>query len=94
MKEAMAALLKAIIASGRASFLIVLKTFGALQSPGLLSLPMEGATLALDFCNCGPKTLALFDRLDAIVRDAKGRLYAAKDVAMPPDWRKSPAICL
>jgi L-gulonolactone oxidase len=85
MREAIAELLKAIIASGQASFLTVLKTFGGLQSPGLLSFPMEGATLALDFCNRGTQTLALFERLDAIVREAKGRLYAAKDGRIPKD---------
>ena len=85
MKEAIAELLRAIIASGQASFLTVLKTFGTLQSPGLLSFPMEGATLALDFCNRGTDTFALFERLDAIVRDAKGRLYAAKDGRIPQD---------
>ncbi len=85
MKEAIAELLRAIIASGQASFLTVLKTFGTLQSPGLLSFPMEGATLALDFCNRGAKTLALFEKLDAIVREAKGRLYAAKDGRIPKD---------
>ncbi len=85
MKEAVAALLKAIIASGQASFLAVLKTFGDAPSPGLLSFPMEGATLALDFCNRGAKTLTLFEKLDAIVREAKGRLYAAKDGRIPKD---------
>ena len=85
MKEAIAELLKAIIASGQASFLAVLKTFGDVQSPGLLSFPMEGATLALDFCNRGAKTLALFEKLDAIVREAKGRLYAAKDGRIPKE---------
>ena len=85
MKEAVAALLKAIIASGQASFLAVLKTFGDARSPGLLSFPMEGATLALDFCNRGAKTLALFEKLDVIVRDARGRLYAAKDGRIPKD---------
>ena len=85
MKEAVAALLKAIIASGQASFLAVLKTFGDAPSPGLLSFPIEGATLALDFCNRGAKTLALFEKLDAIVREATGRLYAAKDGRIPKD---------
>ena len=85
MKEAVAELLAAIIASGQASFLTVLKTFGSLPSPGFLSFPMEGATLALDFCNRGSKTLALFEKLDAIVRDANGRLYAAKDGRIPKD---------
>jgi hypothetical protein len=43
---------------------------------------MEGSTLALDFTNRGKSTLALLGRLDAIVREAKGRLYPAKDGRM------------
>jgi FAD/FMN-containing dehydrogenase len=73
---------RAIAASGEASFLAVLKTFGPRTSPGLLSFPKAGITLALDFPNRGPSTLRLFDRLDAIVRAAKGRLYPAKDSRM------------
>lgn len=77
------AILEAISASGQGSFLSVLKTFGSKVSPGLLSFPMEGVTLALDFPNQGSKTLRLFERLDAIVSEAKGRLYPAKDARMP-----------
>jgi FAD/FMN-containing dehydrogenase len=73
---------RAISASGNASFLAVLKTFGPRPSPGLLSFPEAGLTLALDFPNCGQTTLRLFDRLDAIVRAAKGRLYPGKDSRM------------
>jgi len=73
---------RAISASGEASFLAVLKTFGPRTSPGLLSFPKAGITLALDFPNRGQTTLRLFDRLDAIVRAAKGRLYPAKDSRM------------
>lgn len=77
--DAVRELLVQIARSGEGSFLAVLKTFGALASPGLLSFPMEGATLALDFRNRGDVTLALFDRLDSVVREARGRLYPAKD---------------
>jgi hypothetical protein len=76
-------MLDAIARAGEGSFLVVLKTFGSLASPGLLSFPMEGTTLALDFPNHGDKTLALLDRLDAIVREAGGRLYPAKDGRLP-----------
>lgn len=72
----------AIAASGLASFLAVLKTFGVRQSPGMLSFPSPGITLALDFPNRGAATLGLFDRLDAILRSAHGRLYPAKDARM------------
>lgn len=71
-----------IVNSGEASFLAVLKTFGPRPSPGLLSFPKPGITLALDFPNRGASTLRLFDRLDAIVRAAKGRLYPGKDSRM------------
>ena len=77
------AVLNEISASGQGSFLSVLKTFGNKASAGLLSFPMEGITLALDFPNNGSETLQLFRRLDAIVREARGRLYPAKDARMP-----------
>jgi L-gulonolactone oxidase len=85
MHAGIAALFDEISRRGQVSFLAVLKTFGDVPSPGLLSFPMEGATLALDFPNCGNTTLELFSRLDAIVRVAGGRLYAAKDGRMPAD---------
>lgn len=79
-----AEMLKVIAKGGQGSFLIVLKTFGALTSPGMLSFPREGTTLALDFPNRGESTLKILDRLDAIVEEAGGRLYPAKDGRMPP----------
>lgn len=78
-RDAAAALLAQIARSGQGSFLAVLKTFGAIPSPGLLSFPMKGVTLALDFPNRGAATLNLLARLDAVVREAGGRLYPAKD---------------
>ena len=80
--QALTDILSSIVASGQGSFLAVLKTFGAHTSPGLLSFPMPGITLALDFPNRGTATLALFERLDAIVEAAGGRLYAGKDARM------------
>lgn len=93
--RAVARLLETIAHSGQGSFLAVLKTMGPLPSPGLLSFPMEGTTLALDFPNRGSPTLELLARLDRIVLEAGGRLYAAKDGRMPahlfragyPNWR-------
>lgn len=81
--DATKALLKAIADAQQGSFLAVLKTFGDRPSPGVLSFPMPGATLALDFPDHGADTLALFARLDAIVAEARGRLYPAKDGRMP-----------
>lgn len=80
--EAIEGMLEAISKSGMGSFLAVLKTFGSPKSLGMLSFPEPGITLALDFPNQGDKTLKLFDRLDAIVREAGGRLYPAKDARM------------
>lgn len=71
--------------SGMGSFLTVLKTFGDIQSPGMLSFPRKGVTLALDFPYRGSKTLDLLDRLDEIVRDNGGAVYPAKDARMSPE---------
>lgn len=81
--EAVRELLRLIAASGEGSFLAVLKTFGERSSAGLLGFAMPGTTLALDFCNRGPATLQLFERLNAVVAAAGGRLYCAKDSCMP-----------
>ncbi len=83
--EATRAMLDEIARSGLGSFLAVLKTFGDKPAPGMISFPMPGTTLALDFPNGGAPTLQLFDRLNAIVREAGGRFYSAKDACVPPD---------
>lgn len=75
----MAALLRAISASGQGSFLAVLKRMGA--AGGGLSFPMPGHTLALDF-PATPRAQALFDRLEAITLDHGGRFYLAKDARL------------
>ncbi len=82
-QDAMQTMLQAIAASGEGSFLGVLKTFGDRAAPGMLSFPQPGVTLALDFPNHGDSTARLFERLDAIVQQAGGRIYAAKDARMP-----------
>ncbi|MGH7105596.1 MAG: FAD-binding oxidoreductase, partial [Acetobacteraceae bacterium] len=64
-KEALAELLGEIAKSGQASFLAVIKQFGERGSPGLLSFPMPGTHIALDFPNRGAATKALFERLDS-----------------------------
>ena len=84
-QPAMQAMLDEIARSGMGSCLSVLKTFGAEKPRGMLSFPMHGASLALDFPNRGERTLRLFFKLDAIVREAGGRIYAAKDGRMPRD---------
>lgn len=82
------------------SFLVVLKLFGPRKSPGLLSFPMEGATLALDLPNRGESTRRLLDDMTAVVTEAGGRIYPAKDAAMSaeafrsgyPEWRRLEAL--
>ncbi|EGH23522.1 FAD linked oxidase [Pseudomonas amygdali pv. mori str. 301020] len=88
--KAMQLLLDAIAASGRGSFLAVLKRCGDIASPGLLSFPMPGTSLALDFSQTRELAETLFPRLDAIVREAGGRLYPAKDAHMTgSDFRQA-----
>jgi len=58
------------------SFLSVLKQLGG--SSGMISFPLQGYTLAMDFPVS--KTLfAFLDEIDRLVVDAGGRLYLAKD---------------
>ena len=85
---AIQAMLDAITVSGEGSFLAVLKTFGNRESKGMMSFPQPGVTLALDFPNRGERTIKLLEQLDAIVLQAKGRLYMAKDARMPRDLFK------
>ena len=84
-RDGIRTLLDEIQRSGQGSFLAVLKSFGDIAPEGLLSFPRLGTTLALDFPNGGTKTLKLFERLDAIVRESQGALYPAKDTRMPRD---------
>jgi FAD/FMN-containing dehydrogenase len=67
----------------QASFLTVLKSFGPRSSGGVLSFPMPGLTLALDFANTGSDVMALLDRCDDVVLAASGRVYIAKDCRLP-----------
>lgn len=83
--DAIQEMLSAISRSGDGSFLAVLKTFGNRHPVGMMSFPQPGVTLALDFPNKGNRTSKLFERLDAIVREAGGRVYLAKDARMPRD---------
>ncbi len=80
--EVVPAILKEAKRTGTVAFLSVLKTFGELTSPGILSFPRPGITLAMDVRNRGEKTLAALDRFDEIVLAHHGRLYPAKDAHM------------
>ncbi len=73
-----------IAASKQGSPLVVFKTFGEMKSPGILSFPRPGVTLAMDFAFRGEKTLHLLDELDEIVFGNGGALYPAKDARMSP----------
>jgi FAD/FMN-containing dehydrogenase len=84
-QDATAELLGRIAAAREGSMLAVLKIFGDLPSPGLLSFPMPGATLALDFPDRGWPTRRLLAELEAVVLDVGGRLYPAKDAVMSVD---------
>jgi FAD/FMN-containing dehydrogenase len=84
-RAGVADLLTAIAASGQGSPLAVLKDFGPNPPVGMLSFPMEGTTLALDFRNQGERTLRLMATLDHIVASAGGRLYPAKDGRIPAE---------
>jgi FAD/FMN-containing dehydrogenase len=75
-------ILKAITASGLASFLAVIKVFGDVPSPGMLSFPAPGITLALDFPIRRELTFDLLDRLAHITQEHGGRMYPAKDARM------------
>lgn len=70
--------------AGAAPTLAVLKAFGDLASPGRLSFPMPGVTLALDLPHRGPETVALVRSLDEVTDAAGGRVYPAKDACMTP----------
>ncbi len=70
-------MLELIAESGLASPLAVLKRMGPGRA-GMLSFPMEGYTLAVDFPN-RPAAQHLIGRLEEMTEDAEGRLYFAKD---------------
>ena len=77
-------ILQAIASSGLASFLAVIKVFGDVASPGMMSFPMPGITLALDFPIRREVSFALLDRLADITAEYGGRMYPAKDARMSP----------
>lgn len=95
---ALRTVLERIAASGRGSFLAVLKVFGP-QNDNMLSFPFEGYTLALDF-QAVPPVFALMTELDRTVQDHGGRLYLTKDARMTetmfkesyPRWREFEAV--
>jgi decaprenylphospho-beta-D-ribofuranose 2-oxidase len=77
------AIISRIAGSGQVSFLNVLKRMGAANSAPL-SFPRPGWTITMDF-PVGPGLRRLCDDLDAMVLEAGGRLYLAKDSRMTPE---------
>jgi FAD/FMN-containing dehydrogenase len=87
-REVMHDMLKTIARAGDGSFLAVLKIFGNQFSPGMMSFPRPGVTLALDFPN-KPDVFRLLDRLDDMTRAAGGAVYPAKDARMSAESFRS-----
>ena len=86
--------------AGQGSFLTVLKRFGGVRSPALLSFSRPGFTLTLDFPNRGEATLALLKELDRITVEAGGAVNPYKDARMGaetfaasfPEWHRLDAF--
>jgi FAD/FMN-containing dehydrogenase len=74
---------------GMGSFLAVLKLFG--EQDDLISFPMKGYTLALDF-PIRPGLFEFLDDLDEIVAAYGGRIYLSKDARMKSGifWKTYP----
>lgn len=91
--RAVRAALTEIAHSDIPSFLGVIKEMGD-TSNGLLSFPISGTTIAVDFPNVGDRLHNLLERLDDLVIEAGGRVYLAKDARlnlesfrrMYPEW--------
>ncbi len=81
-KEILKQIFELIVSSGMSSFLTVLKTFGDIESPGMLSFPKKGITLAIDYRMEGSKTLELLERIDNLLIKNDGRIYPGKDARM------------
>ncbi len=88
-RKGLEVILKKIQAKGMGSFLAVLKVFG--EQNNLISFPMKGYTLALDFA-IQDKLFNFLDELDKIVLSYGGRIYMTKDSRMHKDifWQGYP----
>ena len=91
-------ILEKIAHSGQASPLAVLKRMGPGRG-GMMSFPMEGYTLAVDF-RASNKAFKLIAELETMTAEAGGRVYFAKDAtldakhvpAMYPELKKFAAV--
>jgi FAD/FMN-containing dehydrogenase len=84
-KESIREILQLIVASREGCALSVLKVFGLMSSPGLISFPRPGVTLAMDFPFRGSSTLELCEWFDDVVKQNGGAVYPAKDARMSPE---------
>lgn len=75
--------------SQQGSFLAVLKNFGAIASPGMLSFPRPGVTLALDFSLHDKRVFDVLSRCDEVVQSVRGAVYPAKDARMSAEMFQS-----
>lgn len=89
-------ILSVIANSGLSSFLTVLKTFGDVSSPGMLSFPRPGITMAIDFSMQNRKIFDVLKQTDEILKQTGGVIYPAKDARMSannfqifyPQWKE------
>ena len=65
------------------SFLCVLKRLGD-GNNAMLSFPIKGWTLSLDFPSSNPKILPLLNKYDELIQKAGGKIYLAKDARLSP----------
>ncbi len=82
-RQLVEASLRRLVAAAAVPSLVVLKRFGE-PSPGPLSFPIAGWTLAVDLPAGYPGLRRVLDTLDEQVADAGGRVYFAKDARLSP----------
>ncbi len=81
-REALIEILELIEKSRECCALAVLKVFGQIPSPGMMSFPRPGVTLTLDFPFMGRRTLDLCEKFDQVIQREGGAVYPAKDARM------------
>jgi FAD/FMN-containing dehydrogenase len=99
-REVIAEVISLVSRRSGGSFLAVLKEFGEIPSPGLLSFPCKGVTVALDLPYKGESTIKTMAELEKLVVAGNGRIYPAKDALMTPasfqtsypKWRELEAL--
>ncbi len=82
-EDALRRVIERLASSGAASFVTVLKRFGA-ANPAPLSFPAPGWTLTLDIPASTGGLSTMLHQLDHVVLDAGGRHYMAKDSHTTP----------